>query len=168
MPNLNITYAEIYKEIRTFLIGLFPGSEMQVVQAAQFENDNPLPANAVVMQILFDNPLDQPSTTYLPPLEAAVQTSVEVRMQIDFYGVMAGDRGRVVANLWRNGYACDRFTSCQPLYVQSHQRHPYINESKQYEDRWIIDLGLQYNPQVNFAQDYTDSVDLSIKPVSGV
>jgi len=167
MPVLNITYAEIYKEVRSFLLGLFPGSELQVVQAAQFENDNPLPVNAVVMQILFDTPLDQPSVTFLPPTEAAIQNSTEVRFQIDFYGAMAGERSRVVANLWRSGYACERLNLCQPLYVQSHRRLPYINESKQYEDRWITDLGLQYNPQVNVAQDYTDRAGVTIKPVPG-
>jgi len=155
MADLSVTQQEIYKDVRAFLLGLFPGSEKQIIQAAQ--NNNPLPNQAVVIQVLFSKNLDIAVVTPLPPTEAAIQNSVEVRMQIDFYGVNAEARSRVVANLWRTGYACDLLTACQPLYVQSHDRHIYVNDSNQYEDRWIIDLGLQYNPQVTVAQGFSDS-----------
>lgn len=165
MASLNVTQQEIYKDVRTFLLGLFPGSELQIIQAAQ--NNNPLPNNAVVMQILFTQNLDIAVVTPLPPTEAAIQNSVEVRMQIDFYGVSAEARSRVIANLWRTGYTCDLLAVCQPLYVQSHDRHIYVNDSNQYEDRWIIDLGLQYNPQVTVAQDFADAAPvITITPVS--
>jgi hypothetical protein len=166
MADLNVTQQEIYKDVRAFLLGLFPGAEQQIIQAAQ--NNNPLPNNAIVMQVLFSTNLDIAVVTNLPPTEAAIQNSVEVRMQIDLYGVNAEARSRVVANLWRTGYACDLLTACQPLYVQSHDRHIYVNDSNQYEDRWIIDLGLQYNPQVTVVQDFTDRAGVTIIPVSGV
>lgn len=155
MADLNVTQQEIYKDVRSFLIGLFPGSERQVIQSAQ--NNEALPKNAVVMQVLFTNNLDQAVTTPLPPDAAAIQNSVEVRLQLDFYGVMAEQRSRVVATLWRTNFACERLLVCQPLYVQSYNRHPYINDSNQYEERWIMDLGLQYNPQVNVAQGFSNS-----------
>ena len=165
MASLNVTQQEIYKDIRKFLVGLFPGSELQVIQAAQ--NNNPLPNNAVVMQILFTNNLDIAVTTSLPPTESAIQNSVEVRMQFDFYGVQAEARSRIVANIWRSEYSCERLTVCQPLYVQSHHRHVYVNDSNQYEDRWIMDLGLQYNPQVTVTQDFADSPPvITITPVT--
>jgi hypothetical protein len=165
MAELNVTQQEIYKDVRAFLLGLFPGSEKQIIQAAQ--NNNPLPNNAVVMQVLFSKNLDIAVVTPLPPTEAAIQNSVELRMQIDFYGVNAEARSRIVANLWRTGYTCDLLTTCQPLYVQSHDRHIYVNDSNQYEDRWIIDLGLQYNPQVTVAQGFSNSPPvITIVPVS--
>lgn len=165
MASLNLTQQEVYKDIRKFLVDLFPGSELQVIQAAQ--NNNPLPNNAVVMQVLFTNNLDIAVTTSLPPTEAAIQNSVEVRMQVDFYGVQAEARSRTVTNIWRSEYACERLTVCQPLYVQSHNRHVYINDSNQYEDRWILDLGLQYNPQVTVTQDFADSAPvITITPVT--
>lgn len=155
MADLNVTHQDIYKDVRGFLLGLFPGSGQQVIQAMQ--NNNPLPDGAVVMQVLFSKNLDTAVITSLPPAQAAIRNSVEVRMQIDFYGVNAEASSRIVANLWRTGYTCDLLTTCQPLYVQSHDRHVYINDSNQYEDRWILDLGLQYNPQVTVAQGFTDS-----------
>lgn len=164
MATLNATHQEIYKDIRAFLLGLFPGSEKQIIQSIQ--NNQPLPNNAVVMNILFSSNFDTAVTTYRPSTAADIQNSVEVRMQLDFYGKDAESRSRIVNNLWRNDYACERLSVCQPLYVQSHNRHPYVNDSNQYEDRWIMDVGLQYNPQVNVAQDFADSALITIKPVT--
>lgn len=156
MATISVTHDEVYKDIRGFLLGLFPEASQQIIKAAQ--NNNPLPENAIVMQFLFDRNLDVAVTNPLPPDEAVIQNSVEVRFQIDFYGALAASRGRTVENLWRNGYACERLMVCQPLYVQSYNRNVYINDSNQYEDRWILDVALQYNPQVTVAQDYTDQV----------
>lgn len=155
MASLNTTQQEIYKDVRGFLLGLFPGSELQIIQSAQ--NNQALPNNAVVMQVLFVANLDTAVVTPTPEtLSADIQNSVEVRFQIDFYGPLAEQRSRIVANLWRTYYGCERLTVCQPLYIQSYNRHVYVNDSNQYEDRWIMDLGLQYNPQVTVAQDFTD------------
>lgn len=163
MAQLNISNQDLYREIRLFLLGLFPGAPSQIIQSAQ--NNQPLPENAIVMQVLFDSNMDESVTTYNPPGEAMVQNSVEVRVQLDFYGAMAESRSRIVANLWKNYYGTDNMEICKPLYVQSRQRHPYINDSNQYEDRFILDLALQYNPSVTHPQDFAEEVDAEIEPV---
>ena len=162
MAQLNLTHQELYREIRLFLLGLFPDATLQIIQSTQ--NNQPLPENAIVMQVLFDSNMDESVTTYNPPNEAMVQNSVEVRVQLDFYGAMAESRSRIVANLWKNYYGTDNMEICKPLYVQSRQRHPYINDSNQYEDRWILDLGLQYNPTVTHAQDFAEDASVIIRP----
>ena len=162
MAQLNVSNQDLYREIRLFLLGLFPDATRQIIQSTQ--NNQPLPENAIVMQVLFDSNMDESVTTYNPPNEAMVQNSVEVRVQLDFYGAMAESRSRIVANLWKNYYGADNMTICKPLYVQSRQRHPYINDSNQYEDRWILDLGLQYNPTVTHAQDFAEDASVIIRP----
>lgn len=162
MAQLSLDQQELYREIRLFLLGLFPGSGLQIIQSAQ--NNQPLPENAIVMQVLFDSNMDESVTTYNPPNEAMVQNSVEVRVQLDFYGDMAESRSRIVANLWKNYYGTDNMEVCKPLYVQSRQRHPYINDSNQYEDRFILDLGLQYNPEITHAQDFAEDASVIIRP----
>ena len=162
MAQLSLDHQVLYREIRLFLLGLFPDATPQIVQSIQ--NNQPLPENAIVMQVLFDSNMDESVTTYNPPNEAMVQNSVEVRVQIDFYGAMAESRSRIVANLWKNHYGTDNMTICKPLYVQSRQRHPYINDSNQYEDRFILDLGLQYNPTVTHAQDFAEDASVTIIP----
>lgn len=162
MAQLSLDHQELYREIRLFLLGLFPDATLQIVQSIQ--NNQPLPENAIVMQVLFDSNMDESVTTYNPPNEAMVQNSVEVRVQLDFYGAMAESRSRIVANLWKNYYGTDNMEICKPLYVQSRQRHPYINDSNQYEDRFILDLGLQYNPTVTHAQDFAEDASVIIRP----
>lgn len=159
---LNISNQELYREVRLFLLGLFPDASAQIIQTTQ--NNQPLPENAITMQVLFDSNMDESVTTYNPPDEAMVQNSVEVRLQLDFYGELAESRSRIVANLWKNYYGTDNMTICKPLYVQSRQRLPYINDSNQYEDRFILDLALQYNPQITHAQDFAEDANVIIKP----
>lgn len=162
MAQLNISNQDLYREIRLFLLSLFPGATSQIVQSTQ--NNQPLPQNAIVMQVLFDSNMDESVTTYSPPGEAMVQNSVEVRVQLDFYGAMAEARSRIVATLWKNYYGTDNMEICKPLYVQSRQRRPYINDSNQYEDRFILDLALQFNPTVTHAQDFAEDASVIIRP----
>ena len=162
MAQLSLDHQELYREIRLFLLGLFPDATLQIVQSTQ--NNQPLPENAIVMQVLFDSNMDESVTTYNHPNEAMVQNSVEVRVQLDFYGAMAESRSRIVANLWKNYYGTDNMEICKPLYVQSRQRHPYINDSNQYEDRFILDLALQFNPTVTHAQDFAEDASVIIRP----
>lgn len=163
MAALDLTHRELFREIRAFLLGLFPDAGAQIVQAIQ--NNQPLPENAIVMTFLFDSDLDYGVVTYDPANEqAGVQNSVEARLQLDFYGPQAESRSRVVDTLWRTFYGADNLGICKPLYVQSRQRQPYVNDSNQYEDRYVLDLALQYNPQVIYAQDFTESADVTINP----
>lgn len=167
---LSIDHRELYREIRKFLLGLFPEASRQVVQAIQ--NNQPLPVNAIVMQILFSRNMDESVTTYTNPApgiegSAHVQNSVDTRLQLSFYGDKAQERSRVVYTLWKNHYGTENMVVCQPLYVNSYDRRPYINDSNQYEDRWLLDLALQYNPQVTYAQDFAESAGVTITTVAG-
>jgi hypothetical protein len=163
---LNLDHRELYREIRQYLLGLFPDAVTQIVQA--FQNNNPTPDNAIVMQVLFDRNMDETSNYYDPANEEAhAQNSVNVRLQLSFYGANAEVRSRTVYTLWKSPYSTSRMELCQPLYSYSRDRRPYINDSNKFEDRWIVDLALQYNPQVTYAQDFTDSVDVTINPATG-
>ena len=163
---LSTDHRELYREIRLYLLGMFPAASSQIIQA--FQNNNPLPENAIVMQALFERNLAETSTYYTPTQEQAhAQNSVDVRIQLSFYGPEAEKRSRTVYTLWKSYYSTDRMTLCQPLYANGRDRRPYINESNQYEDRWIVDLSLQYNPRVTYAQDFTDSAEVTINPAIG-
>lgn len=158
---LSTDHRELYREIRLYLLGMFPAAGSQIIQA--FQNNNPLPENAIVMQALFERNLDETSTYYEPALEQAhAQSSVDVRLQLSFYGADAEKRSRTVYTLWKSPYTTSRMTACQPLYATGRDRRPYINDSNQYEDRWIVDLSLQYNPSVTYAQDFAEDVNFDI------
>lgn len=162
VSDIDVTNDDLYLDIRRFLLGLFPDDSQKIIKAMQ--NNQPLPEGAIVMNLFLENNLDESVTTYWNEAEARVQNSVESRLQLDFYGPEAQRKSRIVYNVWKNYYAADRLKSCQPLYVHSYGRHPYINDSNNYEDRWILDLGLQYNPTVTHAQDFAEDASVIIRP----
>lgn len=150
-----VTHAQIFREVRAYLLGLFSCPPESVVQC--YQNDAPLPKQAVVMSILFEHAFDFPASYYEPERDkAAVQQSVEVTMQIDFYGNQAGDRARKLSNLWKNQYTTARLTSCQPLYCKDPMQMTFINEQSRYEERWTVELALQYNPEFEHELIYLD------------
>ena len=163
MAALDLTHREIYREIRKLLLESLPDAEPgQIVQDAQ--NEASLPYGAIVMAFLFDTDRDYGVVTYGDG-KAAVQNSVEARLQLSFYGAAAEERSRIIDTLWRSPYAYDRMEKCKPLYVQSRERHPYINDSNKYEERYILDLAIQYNPQVIYEQDFTETAEVVINPI---
>lgn len=161
ISDLDVTHEDLYIDIRRFLLGLFPEAARQVIKSMQ--NNQPLPENAIVMNMLFEHNLNEAVTDYGLETEAYVTNSVEARLQLDFYGIDAQRRSRIVYNLWKNYYATDRLKVCQPLYVQSYNRHPYVNDSNKYEDRWILDLALNYLPRVTHYQDFAEEAKVTIK-----
>lgn len=165
MPQTTDDHYELITELRQFILDTLPdATPVQVVRDTQ--NFAALPKDAITIAFLFDSEMDYSSTYYDPAEElAAVHNSVEARVQLSFYGEAAPKRSRIIAQLWRNFYACDRLQLCKPLYVQSRQRQPYINESNQYENRYILDLALQYNPVVTHTQDFAESAEIDIQPI---
>lgn len=159
MATMTLTQNDIYKSVRSFLVNLFETQD--VIRSIQ--NGSPLPLNAIVMNIINETDLDVPVSRYQYERgEATVQTSVEMLMQIDFYGDQAHDRARTLANLWRNHYATDRLENCQPLYAKNPIHAPFVNEKSMYEDRYIVELSLQYNPYVTHDQTFIDATDITL------
>lgn len=159
MEAISLNHDDLYKEIRSYLVKLF--GTQSVVKSIQ--NGVPLPENAIVMNIINESDLDMAVTRYdKPEGVAGVQVSVSVLMQIDFYGNEAGKRARILANLWRSNHATNALKDCQPLYAKDPIRAPVINEKSMYEDRFIVELQLQYNPVVTHKQVFIDGVDIQL------
>ena len=96
MATITLTQDDIYKEVRLFLVNLF--NTQSVIKHIQ--NGSPLPLNAIVMNIIHEKDLDMAVSRYQPEArEATVQTSVEMLMQIDFYGDQAHGRATGRASL---------------------------------------------------------------------
>lgn len=156
-----VNHDDIYEEVRAYLLGLFLCPPETVIKG--YQNGSPLPQNAVVMTILFEHSLDVSANYYDPLLDiTTVQQSVEVTMQLDFYGGDAGSRARKLSNLWKNHYTANALTKCQPLYSKDPQRMPIVNEQSNYEDRWSVDVLLQYNPEFEHDQSYLGMPDYTI------
>lgn len=137
---------EIYTEVRSYLIGLF---SCPVVKG--YQNNSPLPENGIVMTIIHERDFDQASDyTDEDLLLTYVQNSTEVMMQLDFYGELAAGRARQVVNFWRNEYTTSRLKVCQPLHSKQPVQMQHVNEKNMYEQRWMLEIYLQYNPEFSY------------------
>ena len=81
--------------------------------------------------------------------QASVLTPTRIDIQIDFYGLMAGDYCKAVKAVFRSPYAPDQFPDgIAPLYSSDAIRGALVTGEDQYLDRWVITCSLQYNPMV--------------------
>lgn len=155
---LNLSQQDLYADVRAYLLLLFP--ECEVIQG--YSNNVPLPAGAfVLMNILRETDLSTNATAYSDK-KAHVSRSVEVRMQLDFYGVGAGERVRIFANLWRDHHAADILRHCQPLYSEEPRYLPLENEAAAFEERWLLEAALNYNPTISHDQERVKTAAISL------
>lgn len=140
---------DIYTEIRDYLIELF---DCDVLQARN--NNSPLPQDCITMLIQFEKDLDMTSTYFDGATsKSQAQTSVEMIMQLDFWGGKAGAKARQTSTLWRSIYTTERLKKCQPLYANNPKNLQYVNEKMDYEERYMLEIALQYNPFYTYNQE---------------
>ncbi|MEY0016016.1 hypothetical protein AB7W42_14885 [Providencia rettgeri] len=153
---ISVTERDIFSELRPYLIELF---ECPVVVG--YQNNAPLPKDGIVMFKLFTKNLDQTSNYWdSEKSEITAQTSIEGTFQLDFYGAEADSRADTVSILWRSPYTTARMKKIQPLYSGEPRKNNLVNESNQYENRVMLDIKLQYNPETSYQVDSVDSISI--------
>ncbi|TNH43752.1 phage neck terminator protein [Photorhabdus luminescens] len=161
MATITVTHRDIFIDLRKYLIELF---KCDVAQG--YQNGVPIPKNGIVMHALFERDLDYTANYYNHgSSEITAQRSVELTIQIDFYGVDADSRARVMANLWQSSYTTERLKKCQPLYSEQTKKNVLVNEANQYENRVMLEIKLQYNPETTYSIDNSDSFSIDINSI---
>ncbi|MEX9651824.1 phage neck terminator protein [Providencia sp. PROV117] len=154
---ISVTERDIFSELRPYLIELF---ECPVVVG--YQNNVALPKDGIVMHMLFERNIDYTANYWdSDTSEVTAQSSVEATFQLDFYGQEANSRARVVANLWRSSYTTAKLKKCQPLYCGEPRKNILVNESNQYENRMMLDIKLQYNPETTYHVDGVDEISIT-------
>ncbi|EPK8197459.1 hypothetical protein Q4R51_16855 [Morganella morganii] len=157
MATISVTEDDIFGELSRYLHELF---QCRIVRG--YENDSPVPKDGIVMHMLFERDLDYTADYWNPADEQmTAQRSVEATFQLDFYGEEANSRARVVANLWKSSYTTDRMTKCQPLDNGQPRKDVLVNQANQYENRMMLDITLQYNPETSYHVDSVDEISIT-------
>ena len=158
----------VYQAIEAFLTGILP-TGMPVIRGLPNRAAMPSPSPGfVVVQTILVNRLrwniDTWNTTNPAPTALYAEHGTEVRVQIDCYGASSSDYATMIGTLWRDSYGCVALApNCQPLYADEARMVPLIDSEQQYEERWMIDARLQWNPITTYPQTFTGtpaSVDL--------
>lgn len=91
-PNVELTinHDAIYREVRLLLLSLFPLEGEQVIRG--YSNNVPLPKPPfILLNIINERPVATNSHSYnVDDASAEVLQSLELQMQLDFYGENAG------------------------------------------------------------------------------
>ena len=154
---LSTTHDDIYREVRALLLNLFSLSGEQVIRG--YSDNVPLPEDDfIMMNIIDEQELSTNGYNYSKEEgNVEVKQSVEVQMQIDFYGKSAVKFSRTFCQLWRDFYSCEHLESCQPLYCDNPKYLPFVNEKSQYEERYLVTAHLTYNPVITHGQEFMEN-----------
>jgi len=122
-------------------------------------NRSPMPKNpCVVLTELLQVDLSVPRTEYQPvDNTATIHGPARIDIQIDFYGVQAGEFCKTVKSAFRSEWGFAHFpANIKPLYTSDGLQSPLITGEQQYESRWTLTATLQYNPTVMVPQEFAD------------
>lgn len=173
MPaTISITESDVYTALRTFLVGILADG-VEVVQAQQNGVPEPAVADYVLMNAIAAPRLGTNVDSYTDPgtnpgTRNSMQ-SIGYRVQLDVHGPNSADNAAMISTLFRDEYACIQFASVnpniQPLFCEEPKQIPFINGENQYEQRWIIDAAIEYNPVTQTPQDFFDEATVGIVSV---
>lgn len=165
MPNYvaSVTVDNVIAALGAFLAPFVPGAQVVRAQA----NRVAMPSNpCVILTELLQVDLSVPDTTYAPSTDsAAIKGPSRIDVQIDFYGVQAGEFCKTFKTAFRSHWAYTHFPAAiKPLYTSDGMQSPLITGEQQYESRWTLTASMQYNPVVTVPQDFADTLALSVTP----
>lgn len=153
---------DIYRDIRAYLMMLFPEVKGNVIRG--YSNNVPLPESPfILINIIHEKSASTNVYDFsVDDGNAEAMQTIELTMQIDFYGEQSGAMARKFTQLWRDFYACEYLTSCQPLYCDEAKYLPFTNEKSNYEERFMTTATLNYNPVVIYDQDFITNPTINI------
>lgn len=164
MPTISIIDTDVYTALRTYLLSLAPagaevirGQDNQV--AMPIGNFATMTSNQMVR-------LATNVTTYQPLIgtgQKEVLTAFRYLIQVDLYGPLSQPWAAQAKSLFRDSYAVDLFPSnIVPLFADDAIQLPLVNGEEQWEQRWKMQMSVQYNPLVTVSQDFATSLTATI------
>ena len=160
---------QMFVEIWEMFAEMFPTFDSSKIVRG-YQNTQPLPIDGIVITFITETDLDQLSYSEVtnPDLISqtiTVQSAVKTMMQVDCYGDLGQARARQIATMFKNPYVCERLQSCQPLDYRPPKNLSFVNESAEYEPRWMVEIDMQYNPHYTYRQESTKTITVDINPL---
>ena len=110
------------------------------------------------------------TTTKATRLSDTTEGLSEVRqldVQVDIYGENAGDRAVALETVWASDYAYRNTDErIAPLYSSAAMRSPFVDESRQWLERYTITLSMQVHITITVGQKYFTDVEFSTVQVN--
>lgn len=95
--------------------------------------------------------------------------ATEVTIQLDVYGPNSANNVQVISTLFRDDYAVQQFKTygfdIVPFYADDPKQLVFVDESNQFEDRWVVEACLQANITVSVAQQFASIVAVTLQEI---
>lgn len=155
--------------LRAFLLDVIP-SGFEVIQAQGNRVPEPRSPNFVLTTPGTRTRLStNKSTLDTFGQEEAVIQATQFDYQLDVHGDLSGDAVQAVTTMMRDPYGADFFAKnspgISPLYAKDPKQLPFINAEQQYENRWVVEVCLQADPEIVFPQQSATTLTVVTKSV---
>lgn len=168
IPTINVTEDAILSALRTWLLSILP-SDREVIQGQVNRVPEPTATNFIVMvpvnRARLSTNIEQWDETTPNPTQIQEERDTQLSIQLDIHGDGGSDDAQIIATLWRSIIGCDAFDIFQPLYASDGHQVPFINDQKQFENRWIMTLELQADIIVSTDYEFADTLDAAIDTI---
>lgn len=110
------------------------------------------------------------SSTTMSTGTTILTQSTEFVVQLDVHGPNSGDNAQVISTVIRSSYAVSQMAASgvTPLYSDDPRQAPFITAAQQWDERYTIDVHLQFKPSITTPQEFFDAVDLNLVDVDVV
>jgi hypothetical protein len=99
----------------------------------------------------------------------SLMQAAEAVLQLDVHGPNAWNNTEIVTTVFRDARGVDLFPAANPavtpLYCTDPRQVPFVNEARQYEDRFIIEAHLQVNAALPLGQQFAAALQQTTYPV---
>ena len=97
---------------------------------------------------------------------ANLMQPTEITIQLDVHGPNSANNVQVISTTFRDDYAVQQFATygvdVTPFYADDPKQIPFINESQQYENRWVVEACLQANITVSVSAQFASIVSVTL------
>lgn len=161
---VSLTLQDVYTRMANVLRDIVP-AEVPVIQG--WENMVPMPVGPfvlmrAVMQTPHRTPVETYDTTNPDPAAISIEQGILVRMQCDHYGPLSFDWAATLTAIMRTEYGCGLMVPMSPLYCKEPKQAAITNAEAQFEQRWIVDALLQYNPVISTPMQFADQAEIDL------
>lgn len=164
MVTVSITEENVFTVLRNFLVGVLP-STVEVIDGQDNRVPEPASPDFITMtsgiKVRLSTNIDGYTDGY--PSEPGSENFLaptQFSIQLDIHGPNSSDNAQLITTLMRDDYACEQMQlsvsgfDVAPLYTDDPKQIPFINSEKQYENRWVVECVLQFNPIVQVPMQF--------------
>lgn len=164
---VSISLQDVYTALGAFLTSVLPAG-VQVVQlpidrVAMPPTDPGFVGMTASLQSRIMTNLDKWDLSAINPNSIDIEQAVKLAVKIDCYGADAGDWAVILSTVLRDEYGINALAPVlAPLYTDDPRFAPLIDGEEQFEQRWIVEALLQYNPVVPTPMQFANTAAADI------